>query len=352
MPYTPHTVVKAEKLAATYVGLLEEDLGLVQTFHSEDLGTYKGARGDVVNLRVPGTLPARHYGFRNDRSNAIEFDTFAERTFSVSLNGDAYSAVKLTDEQKEWDLIQWSGVAEMQTKAIARTIQREAVSLLEDTEFPVTIGGVEASLRGALIEARRVANKLRIPGDETRYLLVGSDFEAAILNDSSIVRAINSGDNVAEGALRSATIGTLFGFTIVVDQTIDPGAAYVYVPSAFVFANAAPKVPDSVAYGATANYEGINMRLIRDYSMDYVTDRQLVNTWYGFRRMDKDVLTIWDESREQEVVAEDEVFVRGVKLTLDGTSSYPTTGSTVGKATGLTTPWVAPAPVEDGEPEG
>src|SRR5699024_4743845 len=100
-----------------------------------------------------------------------------------------------------------------------------------------------------------------------------------------------------------------------------------FVPSAFVFLNAAPAVPQSVGTGATASFNNVSLRWIRDYNAEYLYDRSVGNTWAGF-----DVVT--DVLRGMgtdgnEVVSENEYFVRGVKLRLDVDKVHPTSGEVV-----------------------
>lgn len=329
-----HQIVKPEKLAATAVGMLEQELVIPNLFQKEGIDQFKGADNDTVSVKVEGVLPFHDYAFRNDRSAPIVFDEYKERKIAVTFGGNVYSAVKVTDEQNDFDLDEWGKLLRPQVKAVGRGLQRRAVSTLLGQNYAVTIGGAEANLRGAIIEARRVLNKFNVPDDQ-RYLLVGSDFESALLSDEKLTLASNVGDSEAESALQTATIANRFGFKIVVDQTIPADAAFAFAGSAFVFLSGAPSVPQSVPYGATQSFEGIALRWVRDYDPTYMQDRSVVNTYAGFRAV-TDVLLGWDEANNKEVVSAGEHFVRGIKLTLGGTSVYPEVGSELQTITGLT----------------
>jgi hypothetical protein len=329
-----HQIVKPEKLAATAVGMLEQELVIPNLFQKEGIDQFKGADNDTVSVKVEGVLPFHDYAFRNDRSAPIVFDEYKERKIAVTFGGNVYSAVKVTDEQNDFDLDDWGKLLRPQVKAVGRGLQRRAVGTLLGQDYAVTIGGAEANLRGAIIEARRVLNKLNVPDDQ-RYLLVGSDFESALLSDDKLNLAQNVGDSEAESALQTATITNRFGFKIVVDQTIPSDAAFAFAGSAFVFLSGAPSVPQSVPYGATQSFEGIALRWVRDYDPTYMQDRSVVNTYAGFRAV-TDVLLGWDEANNREVVSAGEHFVRGIKLTLGGASEYPAVGSELQTITGLT----------------
>lgn len=342
-----HEIVKAEKLSLTAVGMLEEELVVPGTFQREGIDQYRGAKDDTISVTVEGVLPFRSYGWRNNRNSPITFDEYAETKVSLTFGGDLYSAVKLTDEQYEMDLTGWGKLLRPQSKAIARGLQRECVNKLVSQTYAVTIANTETKLRSALYEARRVMNRFRVPA-QSRWLLVGSDFEAALLADEKIVLAQNSGDSVAEGALREASLGRVAGFNIVTSTEIPADAAFAYVPSAFVLATAAPAVPQSVPFGATASFEGYALRWIRDYDSNFLQDRSVVNTYWGVRAVD-DILVGWDDANNVEVVSEARHFVRGVKLTLGGTNSvYPVDGGELATITGVSNAaaWSPTGPVD------
>ncbi|WP_405978858.1 hypothetical protein [Streptomyces sp. NBC_00158] len=333
MPTAQHQVVKPQKLVNAAVGMLEQELLIPNLFTKQGVDQFKGAENDTISMKVEGILPFHDYAWRNDRSNPIVFDEYAERTLAVTFGGNVYSAVKLTDEQNDFDIDNWSKLLRPQSKAIARGLQRRAVNMLTSQAYNVTIGNAGQALRGALIEARRVLNAFHAP-KEGRYLLVGTEFESALLSDEKLNLAQNVGDSEAETALRTASIGQRFGFNIVVDQTIPADAAYAFSSSGFIFLSGAPSVPQSVPYGATTSFESIALRWVRDYDPLYMQDRSVVNTYAGFRSV-PDVLVGWDKVNEKEIVSTQEHFVRGIKLTLDGASNYPAAASELAVITGV-----------------
>ncbi|MCJ0870262.1 hypothetical protein [Streptomyces sp. AP-93] len=313
--------------------MLEQELIIPNLFRKEGVDQFKGADNDTISVKVEGVLPFHDYAFRNDRSQPIQFDEYSERKIAVTFGGNSYSAVKLTDEQNDFDITDWSKLLRPQVRAVGRGLQRRAVKTLTGQNYNVTIGNVQQNLRGALIEARRVLNRFHAP-EESRYLLVGSEFESALLTDEKLNLAQNVGDSIAESALRTATLGERFGFRIVVDQTIPADTAYAFASSAFIFLSGAPSVPQSVPYGATTSFEGIALRWIRDYDSLYLQDRSVVNTYNGFRSV-TDVLVGWDDVAEKEIISSQEHFVRGIKLQLDGKSDYPAAASELAKITGI-----------------
>ncbi|WP_394615888.1 hypothetical protein JNUCC0626_40160 [Lentzea sp. JNUCC 0626] len=350
MPTAQHQVVKPEKLAATAVGMLEQELVIPNLFKKEGVDQFKGAEDDTVTVKVEGVLPFHEYAWRNDRSTGIRFDEYKERKIPVTFGGNVYSAVKLTDEQSDFDIDQWGKLLRPQTKAVARGLARRCVATLTGATYNVTIGNALGNLRGALIEARRVLNKFQVP-DGRRYIVVGSDFESALLNDEKLNLAQYVGDTEAESALRLASLGQRFGFEFVVDQTIAGDDAYAFVDQAFILATAAPSVPQSVPFGATTSFEGLAVRWVRDYDSEFMQDRSVVNTYAGTRDV-KDVLVGWDAANKTEIVSAGEHFVRGIKLKLDGSSDYPPAASELAKITGISDArvWTPTGPKPETDP--
>lgn len=341
-----HTIVKPQKLAATAIGLLDREVVVPQLFVKRGVEDFKGSLNDTLNAKVPGVLPGRTYAWRNDRSTPITFDEYAERTVSVTFGGHAYSAVHLTDEQNDFDLQgDFGTLLDAQTRAVGRQLEMGAVEALEDAPYEVTIGGAEADPSAAFVEARRVLNRFNVP-TAGRYLLLGSDFDAVLQNDPDFNVASTVGDANADSALKDATIGRWKGFNIITSNEVDAATAYAFVPSAFIFLSAAPSVQAGNTFGANASFNNIAMRWVRDYDPAYLRDRSVVSTYYGFDEV-TDVVRYWDADTGQEKVSTEEYFVRGVKLTLDGTSSYPEAGSELDVATGVT-----PAAEDGGEGGG
>ncbi|WP_432006310.1 hypothetical protein [Streptomyces parvus] len=323
-----HSPIKPEKIAATAAVALEQALVVPALFQREGIDGYKGAANDTINVVVEGVLPFRTYDWRSGQvggpnpnggvRKAIEFDDYAEKTVAVSFGGNIYSAVKLTDEQRDFDLGGWAKLMTKQTEAIGRGLEREAVNHLLNQDYAVTLGGAVSGrdLRRTLIRARDVLNKFRVP-KEGRVLLVGSDWEVDLLADEKLNLASNVGESEAVSALREASIGRRYGFDIVVSQEVPGDAAFALHRSAFIFATGAPTVPQSVT-GGTASHNGVAIRYIQDYDANYLTDRNVVNTYKGFRSVQDQLLGV-DESTDQAFISTYEHFVRGIRLDFNAT---------------------------------
>lgn len=340
MVYVEHDVIKAEKIVATQLGLLQQQSVLARAaFVRQGIDQYKDAKDDTISMKVPGRLPARRYAFRNDRSAELVFDVYAERKVNMTLGDHLYSGVRITDEQTDFDSITANGLVPIQAQAVVAGIENFCRETIEGADFPVTIGGAVFNLRRSVLEARRVLNKLRQP-DTSRLLIVGSDFEAELLADEKIVFASASGDSVANSALTEATLGRLSGFTVVRDDTIESTSAYAMSGNAFVLSTGAPTVPSSAPFGASASFDGFALTWLRSYAIKTLEDLSVVHTWMGSTEVKDIFLNYATDTPEgndvgSEVVGESEHFVRAVKLTLEGSSDGPVALSPLAVDSGL-----------------
>jgi hypothetical protein len=328
----PHNVVKPEKIAAVAAVALEEQLIVPAVFRREGIDAYKGAKDDTINVTVEGVLPYRSYGWRADRTAEVVFDEYTERKVGVQFGGDIYSAVKLTDEQNDFDLPGWSKLATKQTEAIGRGLEYQATQAAANAPFEVAVTLNEADLKGGLIALRQVMNRLRIQGPRT--LLVGTDIEAALLSDDKLNLASNVGEGEAVSALREATLGKRFGFDFVVAGELAASTGVAMVDSAFIFATGAPSVPQSVPFGATASHNGVAIRWIRDYDSTRFQDRSIFNTYKGFRHVDDPL--VGTDGAGQAFVSTANHFVRAVKVVLGTVLDIEVSNTELSNITGIT----------------
>lgn len=327
-----HTVIKPEKIAAVAAVALEEQLIVPAVFRREGIDQFKGAKDDTINVVVEGVLPYRSYGWRADRTTEVIFDEYTERKVGVQFGGDIYSAVKLTDEQNDFDLPGWSKLATKQTEAIGRGLEYQATQAAEGAPFEVQVQLDQADLRGSLVKLRAVMNRLRVQGPRT--LLVGTDIEAALLNDDKLSLAQNVGEAEAVTALREATLGRRMGFNFVVAQELTAGVGVAMVDSAFIFATGAPSVPQSVPFGATASHNGVAIRWIRDYDSTRFQDRSIFNTYKGFRHVDDPL--VGTDGTGQSFISLANHFVRAVKVTMGTGYSVEIGNTELANITGIT----------------
>lgn len=326
-----HIVVDAARNANTALAALEDTLVLSSFMQKESIDKFKGGADAAVNVRVEGVLPYREYGWRNDRSNPIQFDRYTERSLTVNFQGDIYSAVQLIDEQATMDPIGWDRLSVKQGEAVGRGIEQRALSAITGAEFDCTVTVTEADMRAALLYLRRVANGLKVPGKRT--LVISPDFEMALLSDPDLTIAANVGDARASAALTDATLGRLLGFDLVVAPELVGGEAYLFLgDSPFVVASGAPVSPASVKHVATVSTpNGFATRWLTDYDANYLTDRSVVNSYVGFRAIKDPVITLGTVAGlpKQAIVSDKEYMIRATKVEFGAANGVEFTDGTM-----------------------
>lgn len=330
MAYVPHVPVKPTTIVEATSGLVEKELTIAKLVTRKAFDAFKGEAGDKVTIKVRGRLPYRKMAFRDDRTNSLITDIYKEGKTDITWGGYIYSGVAITDEQAEFDLDGWTSLVDEQASAVAAGINREAADLVTGAPYEVVIKGARVNLRSAIGEARKVLNKFLVP-NEGRILVVGSDFEQAMLEEKNLTLASYVGDVRADTALGQAILGRVAGFTVVMDLSIGSGDAYAMVPSGFVQLLGAPLLPQSVPFGATLNKDGVSLRWMRDYWTEKRTDRSFVDTWEGHNHvldafLPERVLANTDPHTAFDPNTLKRYLVRGVKLELAGTAAdsiYP-----------------------------
>lgn len=335
MAYEEH-VVADDKVAyetANYLLLPKLDvLNLVTRWAPE---RFYGQHGDTITVRVPGALPARTYGWRNDRSEPIKVDKYEETTvtLTVELPEDDYSAVEISDEQRDFDLGGSFGLLlEAQTTTIARKVNNRVRDQITNAPYEICVGvdvtqtAITAAMAknqdvwfNGFIDAGRELTKMGVPFTN-RSAIVGSAVAAELQKSQKLLKV--QGNN-NDGNFATANIGTYAGFTISEDQLgiVDPDEALVFDSTGFQFWTYAPSIPTGAIRGARSNIGNVAMRWIVDYDPAYLVDRSVWNTLTGLN-YSSDFVQGHDTDNNV-VRGETPYFVRGVKIRFaDGTGGW------------------------------
>jgi hypothetical protein len=276
MTFTP---LKAEQIVAAGVGLLKQELVAADMFWKQDASEFTGAKNDTVTLRLPA------YGVANERdmrsATAISFSDLAERSISIKLDKHLYHATKITDEALTLDIQNFSSqILAPQSDAVARAVEAKAIATMTGATYDATrtIEFDAANPLAFLVKARELLNKANVPMTD-RYVAVGSDIETALIQKLSADASVTGGAHSA--ALRDATIGRLYGFTIVSVPGLPVKQAYAFHRSAYALATRAPARPNGAKMVASTSSNGFAMRWLMDYSDELISDRSLVDLFAG-----------------------------------------------------------------------
>jgi hypothetical protein len=340
MTYTPHLKVKPQVLVQAAVSALTDQLVVSNLVTKRnDLTTFFSSEGDTISQRVKGTVPVRQYTPRNDRSQPIITDNYQESVVTLTISAERpYSAIKMTDEQSDWDFVDgWGDIIDAQTSSIASYLEHgvlnqilqapyERVVVIKDDSAGLTAADSNHQdvYYNAVVEAKKALRLMRTPND-TLHCIVGVDVEEQIIKSNRFLKDQGTGDS----ALTTATLGTIAGVHFVSSTHIPAGEAYMFASSGFLAFTGVPRIPKSVPFGATASAGGFALRWLMDYDTAYLTDRSVFDCYAGYSYV-KDFISVFD-GRSNELISPDRYFVRGVKLVLKsagGVEKKPGDGGT------------------------
>ncbi len=284
----PNSFIKAERIAAQALGLLEREIVIPQLMWRNAGGDFAGAAGDTITIRVPARTTARTRVLRGARPTASEgegiitMDVLTETSVDVTLDTDVYSAVPITDEELTLDIADFGAqIAEPQIRAIAEGVENAVVAEMTGAPFhpdhELTVSVASDEPYDALVDARVLLNKANVPMNE-RALVVGSDWEGFLLKSDELHQVDKAG---SDSALRDATIGRIAGFQAVVSNALPSDQAIAFHRTAFILGLRAPAIPTGATFGASRSAFGLAMRWIRDYDFRNVQDRSLFDTYIG-----------------------------------------------------------------------
>lgn len=284
-----NSFVTSTQVVATALGLLEREVVLPGLVWRDAGGSFAGATGDTVSIRLPAYMSARSRVLRG--GTPITVDELAETTVALTLDTDVYKAVAVTDEEMTLNISDFGAqVLTPVVSAVARGVEDAVATTITGASYPVTLEVDNTDPTDTIIDARAALNKANVPMND-RVLLIGADLEAKILKAPAFTASVG-GDAAASSALRDATIGRIYGFRVVVSNAVDPDEGYAFHKTAFALAMRAPVVPDGASWGTTATANGLSMRVLRDYDFLNVRDRLLADVFVG-----ADVVTdlgVWD----------------------------------------------------------
>lgn len=278
-----HIFEKAEKIAAVGLGVLQRQIVLPNLFRSRyGISDFKGAKGDVVNVKRPPILRARDAGFRN--RNTLVMDDLMQTRIQVPLNKYPYSGVALSDEELTLDVENFGqDVTVPQTRALAEDFEESVAAVLSgatyvhEVDFEAGAADATGDPRKVAIRARKLLNSSNVPA-AGRYWIVGADVSEAIASHDKLLDVDTAG---LPKAVREGVVGRLAGFTIVESNALDGDESYFVHDSAVALAFVAPAPPQGATSSATATEGGLALRQLFDYDSDSMADRSIVSVFTG-----------------------------------------------------------------------
>lgn len=280
--YTPEQAARATLASLRWLSILPRTVR--QDFSQE----FVAGRGQTVNVLGPVNAgAAKVYTKANrDARAAIEFNDLDQQWFPVTLEDQIYNALRLPDDFATFTLQNLAQQvlrpqAESVVDALATPLIAEMTAIATDASIdPVAADG--SNVLQVLIKARQVLNSRKIP-TEGRTFAVGADIEAAILSLPQLQKVNEAGTSET---LRNATIGRLFGWTIIADPALPADFAIGYHKDAFAHVTRPSRQPEGAAKSATVSQDGFALRWIQHYNPLQLEDQSVVDTFYGATTLD------------------------------------------------------------------
>lgn len=291
----------AVKVAQSTVAALRYLSVLPRTINRDAESAYEAGYGTTVNVPLPVKATANELSkTQRDARTAITYNDLTRRYVPVSLDTQVYSAARLPSDWQTWTLQDFeTEVAKPEAEAVVDALPKKIANLMNTIQAPQTdpsaalvatsaatatkIKSDGSNLFAVLSRLRRILNKNEVPfGD--RYLAVGPAVGEIIQSNRDILNAAFSADG--GDALHEATLGKLFGMTVVEDPRLPEEKAIAYHRDAFTMAMRAADVPLGASFGAARADDGFALRLICDYDPDHTEDRAVVDAYVGFAVMD------------------------------------------------------------------
>lgn len=310
-----NTFIKPTRIAAQALGLLEREIILPALVWRDAGGSFQGAAGDTISIKVPARTQARTRPLRGTRpttsegAGIITMDDLTQTKVDVTLDTAVYNAIPITDEELSLDIDDFGvDVAEPQVRAVAEGIENAVAAEMTGASYATTITLSTTDPYDSIVDARVALNKANVPMSE-RYLVVGADMEGIFLKSDELHQADKAG---SDSALRQATIGSLAGFSqVVVSNALPSNVGFAFHRTAYVLGMRAPAVPDGASFGASRSAFGLAMRWIRDYDFRNVQDRSLFDTYIGTN-------IVADGANEAQTITQGGSGLTSYTLTYDG----------------------------------
>lgn len=285
--YTPTQAARSTLAALRYLTVLPRTVR--QDFSNE----FVAGRGRTVDVPLPITVgAARTYTTANRTArDAIVFDDLTQETKPVTMGDQVYKAVRLPDDFATFTLTSLEQqVLRPQAEAVVDGITAPLVAAMSATALATGAESVPelepdgSNATQVLIALRRVLNTRTVFGGRhipasDRFVALGANAEAAILNVPQLQKVNESGDG--GDMLRRAIIRDLFGFTIIADPLLDADDVIAYHRDAFVHVTRPSRAPEGAAKSATVAQDGYALRWIQHYNPLQLEDQSVVDAFVG-----------------------------------------------------------------------
>jgi len=310
-------VIKATRVVRTMLGVLARDVVLPNLVWRDAGGDFRGAEGDTITIRVPAYFNARKRALRGSQTKAAS--SLVETKVDVTLTDNLFGRIPITSEELTLDIEEFNRqITVPVANGIVRGLEDELIAEMQGASYEHEVEFDENSPYSSVVEARRMLNDSFVPFDG-RALAIGTGLEEAILNSDQFRRADQSGST---DALRDAQIGRIAGMPVFTVPGLDPNEGYAFHRTAYVLNQRAPFVSRGTPWGATESFEGFAVRVAQAADPETLVDNFHADVYVGTNHV-RDYGEVGEDGKfvpddAPDIENDTPVFVRAVKLTLDG----------------------------------
>jgi hypothetical protein len=153
-------------------------------------------------------------------------------------------------------------------------------SLAQESGYGFAATQDDADTKDILLKARKFLTDAKAPLSD-RYLAVSTDVANRLLHMLTPVSGGGLDAAYASAALQEATLGRIFGFTVVESVALEANSAVAYHRSGFVFANRAPAQPRGATSSSISKVGPYAIRQVFQYDASKAQDQSLLSSFAG-----------------------------------------------------------------------
>lgn len=271
-------VLKSAPISALAIELLKRSIVLPATVMRVTGDEYTGRSGGTVTLDVPVPRVARQ---QSTPSADIVFDDVNATPVDVTLNHH-YDAALVSDETWTLELAEFGRqVLRPQVAAVAAAVEQELASVMNALDASPTIEWASSpdpdDDLATVLSVREALTNAGVPAGD-RFLAVSPSIATRLLTIPTFTKA---GDRGSVMALEKATIGEVYGLTVVESVELDAGTAIGYHASGFALGNPPPAIPTSALDAAIIKEDGLALRHVLAFVAEKLSSASVISTFAG-----------------------------------------------------------------------
>jgi hypothetical protein len=275
------SVLTAKGISRVALELLSRQLVLAQTVTQVPGNEFMGPNGGTITVRVPQpsvaeTSPNPGSTLTAQDVNEIPVDISLGHVYHLKNITDTELSLNLEDFARQITKPQALSVADACEDKLANVMN----SLDQESGYGFAATQDDDDTKAILLKARKFLTDAKAPLSD-RYLAVSTDVANRLLHMLTPVSGGGLDASYAQAALQEATLGRIFGFTVVESVALEANSAVAYHKSGFVFANRAPAQPRGATISSVSSVGPYAIRQVFQYDASKAQDQSLLSSFAG-----------------------------------------------------------------------